>query len=282
MIDTRLSSVHLDLQNQPRPAAGRFCVLVNSSDRARDIFEIVFQNAETIWRNCDWPRFVGFTSKYPDTYGFKAIAAKAPSDWCGELRDHLDNLPDEIEYVLRMDEDALITSPVDGSKLNALAELMVRHDLAYLRLVPVTRNLPGRIIEYFRRKLDRRPLRPISFSEPYYSSVELAIWKRDYLRSLLGQVRSNRELEHKVTDEQHYAVWKKFIDQDQIVTAGKWAFRAPRVLARQGIQLTNSKREFQTLRSWLRWGRQRVSFELAGFISFRIRRRLNKIPLTWP
>ena len=35
-------------EDRSRPAAGRFCVLVNSSDRARDIFEIVFQNSETI------------------------------------------------------------------------------------------------------------------------------------------------------------------------------------------------------------------------------------------
>ena len=173
-------------------------------------------------------------------------------------------------------------SPVNGSELNAIADLMVRHDLAYVRLVPVTRNIPGRIIEYLRRELDNRPLRPISFSEPYYSSVELAIWKRSYLKSLLGQVKTNRELEHKVTNERHYAVWKRVINQDQIVTGGKWALRARRMLAQRGIRLGNSKREFQTFGSWLRWLRRKVSFELAGFLSFRIRRRLNKVPLTWP
>src|SRR3972149_3736249 len=162
-------------KDQARAAAGRFCVLVTSSDRARDIFEIVFQNAETIWRDCDWPRYVGFTSKHPDIYGFTALAAKSPSNWQGEVGDQLDSLPDEIEYVLRLDEDALFMSPVDGSKLNAIADLMVREDLSYVSLLEVERNLPGRIIEYFRRKLDKRPLRPLSFSEPYYSSVAAAI-----------------------------------------------------------------------------------------------------------
>ena len=74
-------------KDQARAAAGRFCVLVSSSDRGCDIFEIVFQNAETIWRDCDWPRYVGFTSKHPDIYGFTAVAAKRPSDWRGELGD---------------------------------------------------------------------------------------------------------------------------------------------------------------------------------------------------
>ena len=252
-------------------------MLVTSSDRARDIFEIVFQNADTIWHDCDWPRFVGFTSKHQNLYGFKALRAKGPSDWRQEVGDYLDALPDQIEYVLRIDEDALFMSAVDGSKLNAIADLMVRGNLAYVRLVPVTRNLAGRVVEYFRYKLDKRPLRLISTAEPYYSSVELAIWKRSYLRSLLRQPGTIWEFEHMVSNESHFAVWKPVVEQHQIVTRGKWNRSAARLLARQGLTLANSKREFQTLGSWLRWLRERLSFELAGFLSFRIRRRFHKI-----
>jgi hypothetical protein len=271
------SQRHLE-EKQTRMAAGRFCILVSSSDRARDVFEIVFRNSETIWRNCDWPRYVCFTSKHPDIYGFTAMAAKRPSDWRGELGDQLDSLPNEIEYVLRIDEDALFMSPVDGSKLNAIADLMVKEDLSYVSLVPVRRNLPGRIIEYFRRRLDGRPLRRLSFSEPYYSSVSVAIWKRSYLRSLLRQPGSIWEFEHIITNEPHYAVWNRVLDQDQLVTKGKWSYRAPRKLARQGLSLANSKREFQTFGSWLRGIRENITFQAVGFLSFRIRKRLNLLP----
>jgi hypothetical protein len=267
---------HLE-KDQTGAAADRCCVLVSSSDRARDIFEIVFRNSEVIWRDCDWPRYVGFTSKHPDIYGFAAVAAKGPSNWQGELGDQLDSLPERIQYVLRMDEDALFMSPVDGAKLNAIADLMIREDLSYVRLIPVTRNLPGRVVEYLRRKIDTRPLRPISFSEPYYSSVELVIWKRSYLREMLRRPGSIWDFEHIVTDVRHYAVWEPVLDQDQIVTKGKWSRQAPRKLARQGLDLANSKREFQTLRSRLRGIREKISFQLCGFLSFRIRRRLNRI-----
>jgi hypothetical protein len=262
-------------------SAGRFCVLVTSSDRARDVFEIVFQHAERIWCHCDWPRFVGFTSKQPDIHGFTAIAAKGPSHWRQEVGEYLDALPDDIEYVLRLDEDALFMSPVDDRKLNVVADLMVRENLSYVSLIPLRRNLPGRVIEYFRRKLDRRPLRLISFSEPYYSSVAAAIWKRSYLRSLLSRPGTVWEFEHTVTDERHYAVWEPVIDQDQIVTKGRWARRASRQLARQGLSLAHSKREFQTLRSWSRGMREWITFQAVGFVSFRIRKRLNKVP-SWP
>jgi len=154
---------------------------------------------------------------------------------------------------------------------------MIREDLSYVRLIPVTRNLSARVVEYFRRKLDKRPLRPISHSEPYYSSVELVIWKRSYLRELLRRPGSIWDFEHIVTDVRHYAVWKPVLDQDQIVTKGKWNYSATRRLKQQGLSLANSKREFQSLRSWLRGVREKISFQLCGFLSFRIRRRLNRI-----
>jgi hypothetical protein len=179
---------------------------------------------------------------------------------------------------LRIDEDALFMSPVDADKLNDIANLMVRENLSYVSLLPISRNLPGRIIEYFRRKFDKRPLRPLSFSEPYYSAVGLAIWKRSYLRSLLSQPGTIWEFEHAVTNECHYAVWQPILDQDQIVTRGRWAFRASRQLAGQGLSLADSKREFQTLKSWLRGMREWITFQLVGFLSFRIRRRLKRVP----
>lgn len=264
--------------DQDQASAGRFCVLVTSSDRARDVFEIVFKNAQTMWHDCGWPRFVGFTSKQPDLYGFKALAAKGLSHWRQEVRDYLDALPAQIEYVLRIDEDALFMSPVDGRKLNAIAGLMVREDLSYVSLAPIRRNLPGRAVEYFRRKLNKAPLRPIAKSEPYYSSVEMAIWKRDYLRALLDKPGTIWDFEHTVTDIPHYAVWEPIFDQDQIVIKGKWALRARRQLARQGLSLAHSQREFQSFGSFLRTIRERISFEVAGFLSFRIRRRLNRLP----
>lgn len=270
------TQAHL-LKDQARAAAGRFCVLVTSSDRARDIFEIVFQNAETIWRDCDWPRYVGFTSKHPDMYGFKALAAKRPSNWQGEVGDQLDSLPDEIEYVMLTFEDALFLSPVNGAALNAIADLMIRKNLSYVSLLPLRRNLPGLIIEYFRRRLSTHPLRQLSFSEPYYTSVAAAIWKRSYLRSLLQRPGSIWDFEHMVTNERHYAVWKPVVDQDQIVTRGKWDRQARRQLARQGLSLANSKRDFRTLRSYIRDIRERIVFQAVGFLSFRIRRRLNRI-----
>jgi hypothetical protein len=258
--------------------ANRFCVLVNSSDRARDIFEIVFRNAETMWRDCNWPRFVGFTGAQADIYGFRSVAARGPSDWRSEFAGQLDSLPPEIAYVLRLEEDALVLSPVNGKKLEEIADIMLRENLCYVSLVPVSRSIVWRGVDFFRKKLSKRPLRPISFFDPYYSSLVPAIWKRSYLRELLRQPGSIWEFELTVTSERHYAVWESVLDLEHLVSKGKWSWRAPRQLARQGLSLANSKREFQTVRSRLRGIREKLSFQLFGYLSFRIRRRLNLLP----
>jgi hypothetical protein len=264
-------------EERTRGIAGHFCVLVNSSDRGRDVFGIVFRNSEKTWRFCDWPRYAGFTSQHPDMYGFKAIATNSAAGWRDELGAQLDRLPAEIDYVLRLEEDYLFLSPVDGARLNAIAEIMLREDLCYVNLDRVRRNVAGRVVEYFRRNMSKQPLRPLSFSEPYYSSLTPAIWKRRYLRDLLRQPGNIWEFEHIVTNQRHYAVWEPVLDYDAIVTKGKWSSRARQQLALQGFDL-NSSREFQTRQSRLRTLRQNITFELVGYLSFRIRKKLNRLP----
>ncbi len=257
--------------------ARRFCVLVNSSDRARDVFEIVFQNEE-MWRDCDWPRYVGFTSQHSDVYGFKAVAAKEAAGWREQLAAQLDNLPANIEYVMRLEEDFLLLSPVDGRKLNAIAELMLRQNLVYVSLVRLPRSLVGRAAEYLRRRLSVQPLRRLSFSEPYYCSLNPAIWKRSYLRDLLQRPGNVWEFEHVVTNERHYAVWEPALHYDALVAKGRWLPRAKRQLERQGLSLAGTRREFQTPAARLRDLRQRFVFAVGGFLSLRLRKRLNMLP----
>src|SRR5262249_31330990 len=86
------------------------------------------------------------------------------------------------------------------------------------------------------------------------------------------------DFEFVVSNERHFAVWQPVLDLDHVVTKGKWHRRASRVLARQGQTLAGSKREVQPLRSWLRQFRERLSFQMVGYLGFRSRRRLNLMP----
>jgi hypothetical protein len=268
------------IADQAHGISDRFCILVAASDRAKDIFEITFQNADTIWRDVNWRRYVGFTTNHPDILGFKSLSAKSDVEWRGRVGDYLDSLPDEIRYVLLIVEDYLFTSPINGMELNAIAEQICRNDLAYVRLVPLHRNFLGGIFEYFRRTINKRSLRPLASWEPYYSSVEPAIWKRDYLRALLRQSGTVWEFEHIVSAERHYAVWRPVVRYVGIVGREKWHREAPRLLEQQGLSLGNSTRARQTVKFELRRIREKISFTMFGYLSFRIRRAFNRVPRT--
>jgi len=257
--------------------AKSFCVLVASADETLDIFDIVFQNAETIWRDCDWPRYAGFTTKQPDRFGFHVVAANK-ADWRERVCVQLDCLPENIRYVLLLIEDFFLTAPVNGADLNAVAEQVLRHDLAHVRLVPVSRSILGYGLEWLRRTFTTQPLRQLAFSEPYYSSVEPAIWRREYLRALLQQPGTIWQFEYTRGPERHYAVWRPVVHYRALVGRAKWYRFAPGLLGRHGLSLAKSPRERQTLRFTLKTMRQALTFRIFGYLTYRLRRRFNKLP----
>lgn len=250
----------------------KFCVLVASSDKGRDIFETCFRHADLTWGRFDWPRYVGFTTGcYYGFKGFWALAATKPSTWQGELRDQLDQLPSNVEYVLLLLEDAFVTW-VPILDLYRIAAFIEERDLAYVSLIALRRNFVGLVIESVRRILSDSAFRKLSPSEPYYSSFGVGIWRRSHLRWLLSQPGSIWDLEHTVTPEPHYAVWKTVFSPDHLVIKGKWARRAKRKL-----QLMEPARGFRSRWEWIRDLREWIVFSTVGFLSFRIRRRLGKI-----
>src|SRR5262245_29512916 len=144
-----------------------FCIFIVSHITGRDIVETVYANADTIWRDCKWPRKVGYA------------AAPYGTNPCPDWADKIELLPSNIRYVLVLNNDFLITEPVDGHRLHTYANYAYLHNLAYVRLTPVMRNWFGRMVEVCRLKT--KDLRTLQKWEPYYSSVDPALWRRDHL-----------------------------------------------------------------------------------------------------
>jgi hypothetical protein len=147
-----------------------------------------------------------------------------------------------------------------------------------VRLVSPPRNRFGRVIKKLREANSTDLLQPLDKNEPYYSSVELAIWKREYLRTLLSAPGSIWEFENIKSAEQHYAVRRGILKYRALVGRGMWYRGSKPFLKRRGFDTSASPRATQSrLRELARW-RERVTFELFGFTGYRIRRRLNRLP----
>ena len=266
----------------------QFCVLVASSDSRKDIFDICFANADRIWADCDWPKYVGLNS--PPVEGrsnFKVlIAPSAGEDWCLQVRRYIDLLPDDIRYILLMVEDCLFMRPVDGNKLTQIAAHVYNGGIDYLRLVPVTRNRLGRLMRSATKTSYQPPFECIRPDEPYHSSTEMAIWQRGYLLEQLEKPGDAWSFEHHVSHHAHWAVREPVFEQHQIVHKGKWHRRAAIFLAEawygypsfwdaRAIEynvLRGGKRQMQSFRSFLRGEWQNLNFALFGFTSFRVKR----------
>ena len=268
----------------------QFCVLVTSGDSRKDIFDVCMANSEHIWGSCNWPRYAGFTTLQPEQYGFKTLASGIANDWCKSVAAHIDALPADIRYILLMVEDVLFIKPVDAVRLNMIAEHMARHGLRYVRLVPKRRNWAGRLLD----RMNELPpnlacARPIveyiEPSEPYYSSTEMVIWERSYLRQQLDLPGDAWSFEHHIGRHAHYAVKEALFEQHQIVHKGKWHRRAawylaeamgsPRIGTAVDIQeIITKTRPLQTWRSFLRGEWQNFNFMLFGFTTLRVKRWL--------
>lgn len=248
---------------------GNICVFVSSSDRTKDIFEIVFRDSQRIWSDCSWPKYVGFTTASDGQFGFTAVSASRESTWREELSDQIEQLPQTIDYILLLLDNFLIATKVDAEILYRVFQNARSNSLPYVRLVPVVRNPVGQIIEVFRHRFAASNFRKFSSSEPYYSSLQAAIWRRDHLQSLLRRPGSIWDFEHIVSDAPHYAVWDKTLDYQHVIERGKW-LRCARTLVGQKLDL-KKRPQYGLAYAMKRWKTQ-VVFFLTGYLSLRVRR----------
>ena len=97
--------------------------------------------------------------------------------------------------------------------------------LPYLRLTP---------IEYV-RKYSKSLIIPIPSDHPYYSSLQVAYWSRDYLKELALIAESIWGLEKLNVGYPHFSVCKSLITYKHIVEKGKWDYRARSILKSRGL-----------------------------------------------
>ena len=216
----------------------QFCVLVASSDSRKDIFDVCFANAGRVWADCNWPRYVGFNSPVMPAGNFQVlIAPDAGGDWCLQVKRYVDLLPSDIRYILLMVEDVLFMQPVNAKLLDDIAWKMSSAALGYVRLVPVRRNWLGRIADSMMDFADgytADQFREIDKSEPYYSSTEMVIWRRDYLLKQLSGATDAWAFEHLTSTQAHWAVKEPVFEQHQVVEKGRWNWDAPKFVRQAG------------------------------------------------
>jgi hypothetical protein len=208
-------------------------VFICSSDSRFDILERTLPSVRKFWPGCAYPIYVGLNSRAPTLpVGVPIIAP--PSEWRREFSQQLMQV--ELDYVIVLLDDFLIQASVDQDRLTRLVESAVRLELDYLRLVPLGRSLLARATG--RHPLEIAPgLQRIRERHPFYSALQIAIWRKDHLLSMLEQPMSIWEFERQCVREASHCAIKDAppIVYRHLVEKGRWQPYARALLRRAGF-----------------------------------------------
>lgn len=211
----------------------RVAVFICSSDNRRDVLDSILPSILKFWPQCPYPIYVGLNSEArPLPVGTPVLAP--PSEWHLECAQQLRQV--EAEHLILMLDDFLIGAPVDQHRLTHLTQEALALDLGYLRLVPLGRSLPARLTGW--RPPEIKPgIEQIRARRPFYSGLQVAVWKKQYLASLLQKPQSIWEFEHQyIPGSVHCAIKERPpIVYRHLVERGRWLPDARSLLRRAGL-----------------------------------------------
>lgn len=246
------------------------CIFVSSSDNTYDVFSLVSGSIAEKWPVEAFDCYVGLnekTAKAP----FHSISAPV-SGWRTELKYQINALPEIFRYVILLLDDFFFYEKVDPDELVRLMGMVRGQHIHYLRLKPLERSGLGKAL-IFLRSLRRNSdgIIRLTDDEPYYSSLQVAIWDRSHLATMLEQSGSIWEFEHNViAKSKHYATTRRFLRYNHLVEKGKWFKHAPKTLNCRDPE-SFAHRGFE--QSLLKHSRiyNRIKFFLFGYVFFRFR-----------
>lgn len=211
----------------------RVAVFICSSDNRRDVLDSILPSVRKFWPDCPYPIYVGLNSVgRPLSIGTPVLAPA--STWHHECAQQLSQL-DEDRLILLLD-DFLIGARVNQHRLTHLVEDALALDLGYLRLVPLGRSLPARLMGWRPPEINYgiERIRP---RRPFYSGLQIAVWNKQYLWSLLEKPQSIWEFEHHYAPGSVHGAIKERppILYRHLVERGRWLPDARSLLRRAGL-----------------------------------------------
>jgi len=247
------------------------CIFVSSSDNTYDVFSLVSRSVAEKWPSEVFDFYVGLNEKIAKA-PFHTVSAPV-SGWRTELGYQINALPEKFRYIILILDDFFFYERVEPDELARLMDMVRGRHIHYLRLKPLERSGLGKVLVFLRnlRKNSDGIIR-LDDDEPYYSSLQVAIWDRAYLAKMLNQSGSIWEFEHNmISGSKHYATTRKLLRYDHLVEKGRWFKHAPETLDFRDPE-SFERRGFE--QSLLKHSRiyNRIKFFLFGYVFFRLRR----------
>ena len=260
-------------------SSGKICVFVSSSDRTRDVFLRVYSHFDRMWPRCPFDRYVGFTScsSTEKVLGFNPVPSRGESCWAQELREQIDALPPTHTFVLLLLDDFLMLKPIPAADIERVLTDGVTGNLAYLRLKPVERSWVVGAVRHIAAIIRSQRLSRLSPKEPYYSSLQAALWRRDHLLACLSKAESIWQFEHIVPSKaEHWAVTKQALLYCHTVEKALWGATAPALFRSVGLEFDPGRRPIHPRPYLLLLLWNKAKFGITGYTWVRLKRALKR------
>jgi len=201
--------------------------------------------------------YVGLNSALEGDCSIKTVIAE-PSGWRSEVLHQIAQVP-ETHLIVVLD-DYLIQEDVDQSRLDELVVNAVESDLPYLRLLPLCKSLKQRLAPASGGAKD--DIQVIHEKRPFYSGLQIAIWKKEHFASLLQLRGSIWEFEHQqLPGVPHYVIADRPpIIYRHLVEKGQWLPYAESLLKLAGLSTDLGSRP-----TWPSWMNLRLMLDEARF-----------------
>lgn len=247
------------------------CIFICSSDNTYDVFSALDHNRQKSLPYEDFDIFVGLNEKVA-TAPYKTVSS-IPIGWRGELLNQIQSLPASFTRIILILDDFYFWRKISSNQFDESVSLANKLDADYLRLVPLESSF---LVGWVRRVLrpgDDEAVR-IKEYEPYYSSLQIAVWRRTHLERLLGLDGSIWDFEHHVISKsRHFAVQREIIHYQHVVEKGRWlpvALNEAVGIAKEGIQ----PRGLHNYKFYTSPKISKLKFKIFGYAVFRIRKIL--------
>jgi hypothetical protein len=238
-------------------------VFICSSDNRRDVLDHVLPSVAKFWPDCPYPIYVGLNSmNRPLAIGTPLLAPA--SEWHREFSSQLEHIPEERLIVLL--DDYLLGMPVDQTRLSRLVEQAFAASIDYLRLVPLGRSLAARISGWHAPEVSPG-IERIRHDRPFYSGLQIAIWSKSHLQSMLQRPMTVWEFEHLCTPNSVHCAVKSHppILYRHLVEQGRWLPHARMLLRRAGLHSELGSRPVWSDSRYAKLILDRVQWTLWGY-----------------
>jgi hypothetical protein len=242
----------------PVPTIG---VFLSSSDSRRDILERIFPSMLKYWPDCPYKIYVGVNSEYTVWPGITSLIAP-PSDWRSECLEQVRQICES--HIIVILDDFLFLRPVDQQTVAGFVSIAVTSQAQYFRLLPLGRPLWERL-GIGSRVNPINGVEEINATRPFFSSLQIAIWDKTHITSMLRARGSIWDFEHeRMPKARHYAISQNPpILYRHLVEKGRWLPYAKAMLAKAGLPTNLGNRPI-----WSRWRNVKLIFDAIRFYIF--------------